>query len=137
MQYNQVFNNTDCGINANNNEGYKVDATNNWWGDTSGPYHSEINYRGRGDKVTDYVDFDPWLDENGNIYEKDKNGDEDDDDNNTWVLFLLIFILVVLLALLSTVIVFLLRDQKPKDKLKSSQVITYPPLNKPIISSWS
>ena len=117
--YNNIYNNTDCGINANYNEGYKVDATHNWWGDNSGPYHLEDNPEGEGDNITDYVLFDPWLDENGNIYEKDKNGDEEDNDNNMWVLFILIFILIILLALLSTVIVFLLRDQKLRDDLKS------------------
>lgn len=35
-----------------------IDATNNWWGDPSGPGGFGP---GTGDPVTDYVDFDPWL----------------------------------------------------------------------------
>jgi hypothetical protein len=41
--------------------GVIVDATDNWWGDASGPYHATLNPGGTGDPVTDNVDFDPWL----------------------------------------------------------------------------
>jgi len=36
-------------------------ATNNWWGDTSGPYHPNQNPNGTGDRVSDGVEFTPWL----------------------------------------------------------------------------
>ena len=39
-----------------------VDARNNWWGATSGPFHDANNPDGKGDYVGDIVDFDPWLD---------------------------------------------------------------------------
>ena len=38
----------------------EVDATNNWWGDESGPYHDDTNLNGMGDAVTDNVLFSPW-----------------------------------------------------------------------------
>ncbi|MCK4613171.1 MAG: right-handed parallel beta-helix repeat-containing protein, partial [Thermoplasmata archaeon] len=38
-----------------------LNATYNWWGDDSGPYHPTKNPWGKGDTVTDYVEFDPWL----------------------------------------------------------------------------
>jgi len=47
-----------------------VDATNNWWGDPSGPYHptswtydSQVitNPDGKGDEVSDYVLYEPWY----------------------------------------------------------------------------
>lgn len=45
-----------------------IDATNNWWGAASGPYHKTLNPGGEGDAVwdtlksgTQSVDFDPWL----------------------------------------------------------------------------
>jgi len=118
--YNNILNNIEYGINASNNNGYTINAQNNWWGDDTGPFHSSENIGGKGDNVTDNVLFDPWLDEYGNIYEKDKDGnEEEDDDNNKWVLFLLIFILIILSVLLSAVIIFLFIDQKPKDGLKS------------------
>ena len=42
-----------------------ADGTNNWWGDASGPYHPTENAGGLGDAVSDYVLFDPWLDDCG------------------------------------------------------------------------
>lgn len=38
-----------------------VNATYNWWGDDSGPYHPELNPDGSGDAVSDGVTFEPWL----------------------------------------------------------------------------
>ncbi len=40
--------------------GRNADATDNWWGDDSGPYHPILNPAGLGDRVSDYVDFVPW-----------------------------------------------------------------------------
>jgi hypothetical protein len=36
-------------------------ATNNWWGDISGPYHPTSNPSGAGENVSDNVTFWPWL----------------------------------------------------------------------------
>ena len=60
---NSIFANLKYGIDASENGGedYLVDACYNWWGDVSGPYHPEFNPEGKGDKVTDGVDFDPWT----------------------------------------------------------------------------
>ena len=38
-----------------------TDATNNWWGAQSGPYHATLNPGGTGNAVSDYIDFDPWT----------------------------------------------------------------------------
>jgi hypothetical protein len=38
-----------------------VDAVNNWWGDWTGPYHPLTNPNGFGDRVSDRVDYEPWL----------------------------------------------------------------------------
>jgi hypothetical protein len=40
-----------------------VDAEYNWWGDSTGPHHPTLNPLGLGDTVSDYVDFDPWLED--------------------------------------------------------------------------
>ena len=37
------------------------DATLNYWGDASGPYHPTLNADGLGSRVSDRVLFDPWL----------------------------------------------------------------------------
>ena len=66
----------DTVINNNNiarNDGYGIDglsllpgdildATNNWWGEPSGPA-GFLNPNGLGDEVTDKVSFEPWLGE--------------------------------------------------------------------------
>jgi len=57
---NNIFLNTDFGIHAENN-GDIVEATNNWWGNSSGPHHAVENPNGSGDNVTDLVVFSPWL----------------------------------------------------------------------------
>jgi len=41
--FNNIYSNTESGINASDNNGYTINATDNWWGDTSGPYHPSDN----------------------------------------------------------------------------------------------
>ena len=38
-----------------------VDATGNWWGHPSGPYHSTTNPSGEGNSVSDNVSYAGWL----------------------------------------------------------------------------
>jgi len=57
---NNIYSNTEYGINATDNDGYTINAIHNWWGHKLGPYHPEKNPGGKGDNVTDYVDFAPW-----------------------------------------------------------------------------
>jgi len=58
VYYNNIAGNTDYGINAWSGLTTPVAATNNWWGDASGPYL--VN--GLGDKISPYVDARVWLD---------------------------------------------------------------------------
>ena len=46
------------------NSGTQLSAESNWWSDSTGPYHAEINPAGMGDWITGPVDFIPWLLEN-------------------------------------------------------------------------
>lgn len=48
-------------------EDAKVSARWNWWGDTSGPHHPELNPQGKGNPVTDGVEFCPWLEASGHL----------------------------------------------------------------------
>jgi len=76
VNFNNIVNNTTWGLN--NTSGNLVDATNNWWGDASGPYDpdgtadvppchddpaDDKNVDGAGNKVSDNVDYCPWLGE--------------------------------------------------------------------------
>jgi parallel beta-helix repeat protein len=39
----------------------RKDAIFNWWGDPTGPYNPTTNPNGKGNAVSDYVDYEPWL----------------------------------------------------------------------------
>ncbi|MCS7198640.1 MAG: hypothetical protein NZ930_08245, partial [Candidatus Bipolaricaulota bacterium] len=59
---NNIARNESYGINANAlAPGEVIDATNNWWGEPSGPKHA-TNPGGIGDRVTDKVNFKPFSD---------------------------------------------------------------------------
>jgi hypothetical protein len=55
--YNSINGNTDYGIDTT---APTVDATANWWGDASGPYHATTNPLATGNSVSDNVDYSPW-----------------------------------------------------------------------------
>lgn len=64
VHYNNIYNNTNYGIyNSQTGSVYVVDATQNWWGSASGPYHPDTNPDGAGDKISDNVLYTPWLKE--------------------------------------------------------------------------
>ena len=58
VNYNNIYGNTPNGV-TNKATGV-LDATNNWWGNASGPYHETLNPSGTGDAASDNVDFEPW-----------------------------------------------------------------------------
>lgn len=57
---NDIYDNVGFGV-CNIDTTIIVSADSNWWGDATGPYHSTANPGGLGDSVSDYVDFNPWL----------------------------------------------------------------------------
>lgn len=61
VTYNIIAQNSNFGV-FNNGSGI-LDARNNWWGDATGPYHQQLNPSGRGNNVSDFVNFQPWLEE--------------------------------------------------------------------------
>jgi len=59
--FNNIVSNTGTGVFGVSNGGTgTLDAENNWWGSTTGPTHTS-NPGGKGDRVSDNVDFTPWL----------------------------------------------------------------------------
>jgi parallel beta-helix repeat protein len=62
LRSNVIVSNTQYGL-YNSDAAYIVDARQNWWGSASGPYHPIENAGGLGDRVSDFVRFDPWLGE--------------------------------------------------------------------------
>jgi pimeloyl-ACP methyl ester carboxylesterase len=57
--YNSKIFNNQTGIN--NYSTSQIDATNNFWGDDSGPYHETLNSAGLGNAVVGDVLFSPWI----------------------------------------------------------------------------
>jgi hypothetical protein len=60
VNWNSIAGNT-MGVNASTMSPTVVDATDNYWGDASGPYHATLNPAGLGNPVSDNVLFDPWT----------------------------------------------------------------------------
>lgn len=60
---NEIKGNTEYGIL--NNTTNPVDATNNWWGDASGPKQATTNPSATGDAVSDNVNYNPWYIDEG------------------------------------------------------------------------
>jgi len=58
---NRIFGNRDYGIDSSGNFQYNIDARYNWWGSDYGPYNHDLNPIGKGDNITEYVQFDPWT----------------------------------------------------------------------------
>ena len=61
INFNIIEGNEEFGVYNETPGDYTVDATENWWGHETGPYHPEQNPDGQGDRVSDGVDFIPWL----------------------------------------------------------------------------
>lgn len=57
---NNIFGNTNYGLSVTDTS-ETADATYNWWGNGTGPYHAITNPSGTGDNVSDNVDYEPWL----------------------------------------------------------------------------
>jgi hypothetical protein len=56
--HNNLIYGNDTGVSS---KAAVVDATDNWWGDATGPYHATLNPGGLGNPVSDYVLFDPYM----------------------------------------------------------------------------
>ena len=57
--FNRIVDNVWFGLR--NDGGQPVNATNNWWGRSSGPYEPVSNPGGEGNAVSGEVDYRPWL----------------------------------------------------------------------------
>jgi len=57
---NNIYSNNAYGL-YNATPEVTVTAENQWWGSSSGPYHSTLNPGGGGNSVSDGVDFKPWA----------------------------------------------------------------------------
>jgi len=66
IHYNKFSGNDQYALSVEDGlTGGLVDATANWWGAITGPYHEELNPGGEGDTVSDNVLFEPWYSDEG------------------------------------------------------------------------
>jgi len=98
FQYNVILENIRYGLRSDDDEEFLIIATHNYWGDPSGPYHPLNNSNGLGDNITDYVLFEPWLNEFGNLVYLHGSIDEESDASPHPPLLLSV-LLVVLVSL--------------------------------------
>lgn len=64
LYHNDISGNGFYGVkNMTQQQSFNVDARYNYWGDSSGPFHYLKNPVGKGDYVSDFVWFDPFLTE--------------------------------------------------------------------------
>lgn len=59
INFNDIYENREFGV-WNVDQTFTIDATENWWGDDSGPVH-ETNPNGTGDEISDGINYEPWL----------------------------------------------------------------------------
>jgi parallel beta-helix repeat protein len=62
-QFNNIYNNVNYGVWDPSTNGFSINASYNWWGDDTGPYHVDDNPDGEGDEVSDDVEFITWLED--------------------------------------------------------------------------
>ncbi len=94
VDYNSITGNSRYGLNASENTNVSVSATDNWWGNETGPYHPVLNPNGTGNAISDSADFIPWLALNGTqtwpepVSPPEEPGDEEpndeEDDKDIW-----------------------------------------------------
>ncbi len=60
VRNNSIAGNSEFGIRNITSAGRTLDATRNFWGDDSGPFNMASNPSGQGDRVSDFVSYDPW-----------------------------------------------------------------------------
>ncbi len=63
IQNNRIAANSQYGMLNDTPTGTVVDAEFNYWGHDSGPFHPSTNINGQGNEVSDYVNYDPWINE--------------------------------------------------------------------------
>jgi len=59
-RYNNIIDNAVYGSEIKDSWSYRVNASNSYWGDSSGPSHPAPNPTGLGDAISDNIDFQPF-----------------------------------------------------------------------------
>ncbi len=89
MVFNRIRINGNLAAGADNRSVLgELNALGVWWGDFSGPFQSATNPGGKGNLVSDRVNYDPWYDKGRFLNDRDgdgiRNAYEDYDLDNAW-----------------------------------------------------
>jgi hypothetical protein len=60
IHWNNIHNNAEYGL-YNDDPTITINATYNWWGHSSGPFHPITNPLGLGDWVSDFINYSDWV----------------------------------------------------------------------------
>jgi parallel beta-helix repeat protein len=92
-----IMNNSEFGIGTQLYNAFTVNASHNYWGFPSGPFHSEENTDGRGNPIGDEVAFSPWYEDDqfDVIRHLEKKEDDDSGSDDADVIIFTIFIIVI------------------------------------------
>jgi hypothetical protein len=61
-----------------------VNAVNNWWGSSTGPYHATLNPTGTGNAVSDGITFSPWTLSPNTVWVDDDYSSGGTNDGHLW-----------------------------------------------------
>jgi hypothetical protein len=60
VENNNFLGNQNIGLNYYTEKKTELNAANNYWGSSTGPYHATKNPQGKGDSVSDNINFTSW-----------------------------------------------------------------------------
>jgi parallel beta-helix repeat protein len=123
-----IFNNTKYGIYSDLNVKPINNASNNFWGNYTGPYHFLDNVLGNGDKVYGNITIKPWAIEEFNIstdYPKYDNIPDDQDipqdSNDNKIEILLLFVIFGIIVILGIYLIFKRKQHSRKKSLQDKE----------------
>lgn len=112
INYCDIYDNRYGVRNSNSQEEYRVNAMYNWWGSANGPSDAGP---GKGDKVSDCVDYDPWLTQPVKI-------SEEKPEDSILKIFYLPLVGVVSAVILVIIVVMVRRRKNKKVKGETKEV---------------
>jgi len=134
ISHNNIYDNTKWGIRSMDVTPGTVDASYNWWGHSSGPFHIDQNPNGNGDNTSWRVNVDPWLKGRvsfSNEKEKNESGEEDSGSAGLYMLSLSILILFFLLIIVVRLPEEYFKKTRPSSQTNESTENKKPPHHPP------
>jgi len=94
-----ISSNTLYGINLTTDAEAEIEASHNYWGEPTGPYHAELNPKGEGNRVSDGVIFRPWYEDREMSSLRFLNEKEAQEKDRSFILFFIFAFLLTFFLL--------------------------------------